>query len=48
MRGRENKVQTSFTDIVFKVHYPDKNPKEAIQDITLALEYLGAFDGLNK
>lgn len=35
------------SEIRFEVHYPEKNPSEAITDITNACSYIGLFDGID-
>jgi len=36
------------TDIKLTAHYPEENPSDAIEDITLALAYTGVFDGIKQ
>lgn len=36
----------SHSDIHFSVHYPERNPISAIDDITERLAHVGAFGGI--
>jgi len=52
MKKKDDKTKkvnfrTPFSNITFSVHYPKKNPKYALEDVTKALAYIGAFDGVN-
>jgi hypothetical protein len=35
-------------DLTLRAHYPDENPPDAIEDISLALAYTGVFDGIKQ
>ena len=44
----DHTISLARSDINFFVQYPEENPEDAIDDITNALYYLGAFNGLHK
>lgn len=45
----ENVVfKTPFANVEIAVHYPEENPNGYTRDISKALGYLGAFDGLKE
>lgn len=35
-------------DIKLNIHYPEENPRDAVEDIVTVMAHIGVFDGIKK